>query len=143
MDTTVDEIAARLARVPLFAGLDAGDRRRIAERVTEARFAAGQSIVRQGEIGSGLFVLLDGSASVIHDGRHVARLGGGEFIGELSALDRMPRVAGVVADEPVRCLALAAWDLEALVREDGDIALAIMRGLARRIRELSHDEHRH
>jgi CRP-like cAMP-binding protein len=143
MDPTVDDIAERLASVPLFAALDAGDRGKIAERVTEVRFSKGQPIVRQGEIGSGLFLLLEGSASVIRDGRHVTQLGAGEFVGELSALDRMPRNALVVADEPTRCLALAAWDLEALVREDGDIALAMMRGLARRIRDLSDDGQRH
>jgi CRP/FNR family cyclic AMP-dependent transcriptional regulator len=143
MQSSVDDIAERLATVPLFAHLDPDDRRKIAERVTEAEFPAGQHIVRQGEIGSGLFILLEGSAEVVRDGKPIAELGPGEFLGELSALDRQPRVAAVVAKTPTRCLALAAWDLEDLVRTDGDIAIAMLRGLARRMRAVLGDHHSH
>ena len=57
-------------------------------------------------------------------------------------LDGQPRTAQVVADEPTICLALATWDFEAVVREEPTVALAVMRGLAGRLRELT-EAHRH
>jgi CRP-like cAMP-binding protein len=64
----------------------------------------------------------------------LAELGPGEFFGELSVLDGQPRNAQVAAITPVRCLAVASWDLDALIREDPELGLAIIRGLAARLR---------
>jgi len=72
----------------------------------------------------------------------VAMLGPGDFFGELSVLDGRPRVAQVVADGPTTCLALASWDLEALLLEDPKISLALLRGLAGRLRDVT-EAHRH
>jgi CRP-like cAMP-binding protein len=55
----------------------------------------------------------------------------------LSVLDGRPRVAQVVAAEPTICLALASWDFEAVVMEQPSVALAILRGLAGRLRDLT------
>jgi CRP/FNR family cyclic AMP-dependent transcriptional regulator len=110
---------------------------RIALRTVEIDAAAGQVIARQGEIGTGFFVVVEGAANVTRDGDVIAHLGPGEFFGELSVLDGRPRVAAVLADGPTVCLALASWDFEAVVREEPAVALAVMRGLATRIRELT------
>ena len=58
----------------------------------------------------------------------VARLGPGEFFGELSVLDGGPRVAQVTAEEPTRCLALASWDFERVLREEPGVALVRAEG---------------
>ena len=78
----------------------------------------------------------------LRDGDTIATLGPGEFFGELSVLDGQPRTAQVVAAEPTVCLALSTWEFEAVVRERPDVALAIMRGLAARLRGLT-EAHRH
>ncbi len=57
-------------------------------------------------------------------------------------LDREPRIATVVADEPTLCLALASWDLDRLLQEEPGIAAALLRGVAGRLRAVSTD-HRH
>ncbi len=83
-----------------------------------------------------------GAVRIVRDGTDIAHLGPGEFFGELSVLDGMPRTAQVIADGPTTCLALASWDFEAVVAEEPSVALAVMRGLARRLRELT-EGHRH
>ena len=74
-------------------------------------------IARQGEIGTGFFVVTDGAVRVVRDGAVLTRLGPGDFFGELSVLDGQPRNATVTADAATSCLAIATWDFEhALLR---------------------------
>ena len=99
-------------------------------------------IARQGDIGTGFFVIVSGAVRVVRDGEMIARLGPGDFFGELSVLDGQPRVAQVIADGPTVCLGLASWDFEAVLLEEPRVTLAILRGLARRLRDLT-EAHRH
>jgi CRP-like cAMP-binding protein len=142
MTVSGDTKVELLRRVELFAGVEPRHLEKIAERVVEVDFGAGRQIVREGDVGTGFYVVVEGSVSVVRDGRPVARLGPGQFFGELSILDRRPRVAQVVADEPTRCLALASWDLEAIMLEEPALTVAILRGVAARLRELT-EESRH
>jgi CRP/FNR family cyclic AMP-dependent transcriptional regulator len=131
-----------LSETHLFGGVDADGLRRIVDRVTELDVPAERVIARQGEIGTGFFIIASGSVRVIRDGEVLALLGPGEFFGELSVIDGKPRNAQVVSAEPTTCLALATWDFEAVVREQPTVALAILRELAGRLRG-STDAHRH
>jgi len=131
-----------IAATPLFDGIDADQLGGIADRAVEVVTPAGGVILRQGEIGTGFFVVVSGAVRVVRDGETIARLGPGEFFGELSVLDRLPRNAQVVADEPTTCVALASWDLEAVITEQPRVALAMLRVLAGRLRSLT-DAHRH
>jgi CRP/FNR family transcriptional regulator, cyclic AMP receptor protein len=142
MPLTRDRKVELLAAMPLFAGLDGDDLGGIADRTVEADYAPGGVIVREGEIGTGFFVVVSGAVRVVRDGETVIRLGPGEFFGELSVLDRRPRNAQVVAAEPTVCLALASWDLEAVITEQPRVALAMLRVLAARLRDVT-DAHRH
>ena len=137
MTLTQDRRATLLAAAPLLADVDPAGMERIAERAVEVEFAADHVIARQGEIGTGFFVIVSGGVRVVRDGEVIARLGPGDFFGELSVLDGRPRVAQVLADGSTTCLALASWDFEAVVRDEPAVALAVMRGLARRLRDLT------
>jgi CRP/FNR family transcriptional regulator, cyclic AMP receptor protein len=130
---------ALLAACPLFAGLDADGLAAVSAVAIEVEFAAGRTIARQGEIGTGLFLVSTGSVRVVRDGQEIARLHPGEFFGELSVLDGAPRNASVIADEPTTCLALATWDAERVMRERPGVALAILRVVAARLRAASGD----
>jgi CRP/FNR family transcriptional regulator, cyclic AMP receptor protein len=123
-----------LGGCPLFGGVDRSDLAAIGERAIEVDFPADHVIARQGEIGTGLFVVIDGAVRVIRDGNELARLGAGDFFGEMSVIDGLPRVAQVVTTAPTRCLALASWEFERLVLEHPTIGLAILRGLSARLR---------
>jgi CRP-like cAMP-binding protein len=130
---------ALIAACPLFAGLDADGMATVARATVEVEFPADRTIARQGEIGSGLFIVADGAVRVVRDGEVIAHLGPGEFFGELSVLDGGPRNASVIADGPTTCLALATWDAERVLREQPGVALAVLRVLAARLREATED----
>jgi CRP-like cAMP-binding protein len=127
--------AELLAACPLFRGVGADGIRALAGRAAEVDFPAGHVIARQGEIGTGFFVVVTGSVRVVRDGEVLAHLGPGDFFGELSVLDGRPRNAMVAADEATTCLALATWDFEAVLLENPALTLAILRGMASRLRE--------
>jgi CRP-like cAMP-binding protein len=91
---------------------------------------------------TGFFIIAAGMVRVVRDGKTLADLGPGDFFGELSVLDGKPRNAQVISTEPTTCLALATWEFEAVVGEQPSVALAILRELAGRLRELT-EAHRH
>lgn len=134
MELTQDRRIELLGACPLFGGVRREDLAAIGERSLEVDFAANHVIARQGEIGTGLFVIVSGNARVVRNGEELARLGPGDFFGEMSVIDGLPRVAQVVASEPTRCLALASWEFERLVLDHPVIGLAILRGLSARLR---------
>ena len=134
MTLTLDRRTQLLAGCPLFGGVTSGDLAAIGDRSLEVDFPADHVIARQGEIGTGFFVIVDGAARVVRDGQELARLGPGDFFGEMSVIDGLPRVAQVVTTEPTRCLALASWEFERLVLDHPTIGLAILRGLSARLR---------
>ena len=134
MTITQDRRTSLLAGCPLFGGVSADDLAAIADRSLEVDFPADHVIARQGEIGTGFFVIVDGAVRVVRDGDELARLGPGDFFGEMSVIDGLPRVAQVVATSDTRCLALASWDFERLILDHPTIGLAILRGLSARLR---------
>ena len=137
MTLTHDRKSVLLSGARLFAGVDPDGMDRIAEVAVEVEFPADHVIARQGEIGTGFFVIVAGGARVVRGGEAVATLGPGDFFGELSVLDGRPRVAQVIANGPTTCLALATWDFEAVLLAEPRVTLAILRGLATRLRDLT------
>jgi CRP-like cAMP-binding protein len=137
MTLTRDRRTELLAAAPLLAGVDAAGLDRIAERTVEVVFTDGHVIARQGEVGTGFFIIASGGARVVRDGATIATLGQGDFFGELSVLDGLPRTAQVLAQGETTCLALATWDLDAIVNEQPSVGLALLRGLAGRLRTLT------
>src|SRR3954452_12655395 len=118
MPLAVTHREAIISGCPLFRGLDARGVAAMAEVGEEVEFAAERPIARQGEIGSGMFIIVDGHVRVVREGRVVTRLGPGEFFGELSVLDGAPRNATVTAEMPTTCFAIATWDAERVMREE-------------------------
>ena len=136
---STDRRVQLLLAVPLFADVGDPALSSIAEVAIEVDFPAGRVIVRQGEVGTGFYVIAGGHARVSRDGETIAELGPGEFFGELSLLDGRPRIATVSATEPTTCLAIASWEFETLLQAQPGVAIAILHGVARRLREVSEE----
>lgn len=134
MTLTQDRRSELLGACPLFRGIDAEGLAALAEMATPVEFPAGHVIAREGDIGTGFFVIIEGTVRVVRDGETVARLGPGEFFGELSVLDRQPRNATVSAEVATTCLALASWDFDKVLLAQPALTLAILRGVAARLR---------
>jgi LmbE family N-acetylglucosaminyl deacetylase len=97
--------------LPLFVE-EATTLRHASDHVDVNWFPAGSHIIEQGEPGASLYLILSGHADVIQEGadgtrRTLARLGPGEFFGELAIVHQQPRAAHIVAVEDVTCLVLA------------------------------------
>ena len=123
-----------LAEIPLFAGLSSRDLRRVASVATIKRFHDQTEIIRAGEAGDALYIVLDGSVSVHRRGLRRVELGIGSVFGELSLLDGGPRSATVYASEPVACLRIARPRFAKLLRSEPGIAIALLEELAARLR---------
>jgi HEAT repeat protein len=126
-----------LRRVPLFGQLDPEDLQRLAATATERVFDAGEALVREGEPGDELIVLVEGSVRVVRmeDGveRQLRTFGAGDHIGELAVLRDRPRAATVVAETPVRGLVIGGDGLRAILTERPEAAMAMLGTLAERI----------
>lgn len=134
--------AELLRACPLFNGVGAEGLAALGGVATEVSFPPGHVIARQGEIGTGFFIVIEGMVRVVRDGAVLAHLGSGDFFGELSVLDGRPRNAMVTAQAETTCLAIATWDFEAALLANPTVTLAILRGVAARLREAS-DAARH
>ena len=128
------EKASLLGRVDLFSALGPRALAAIARTATEVEFPAGRYMARQGEVGSGVFVIARGSARVVRGDEELTVFGPGDFFGELSVMDRAPRVASVVAAEPTLCLAIAAWDFLELLDENPKLMKAVLLEVVARLR---------
>ena len=142
MPMSSEEKAAALGRLPLFAGISEESMSRLAAVSGEQQFPTGHFIVLQGQVGTGAYVIVDGSVKVVRGDDELATLGPGEFFGELSVIDQQPRFASVQTTEPTRVVAIASWDLLALLESDHALALNMIRGLVERVR-LAGEQHRH
>jgi CRP-like cAMP-binding protein len=100
--------------VPLFQRLPDDVRQKFATWVSEVSVPAGKHLAEEGEYAYDLFIIKDGTAEVIQDGKSVAELGPGEFFGEMGVLERARRNATVVAKTPMTLLTLTSWDVKRL-----------------------------
>jgi flavin reductase (DIM6/NTAB) family NADH-FMN oxidoreductase RutF len=124
-----------LERAPVFSSLPAEILDAITSEGDERIFEAGELVVREGDPGDELFVVLDGEARVERKGTPLATFRAGEFFGEIAVFDGRPRSADVVATTRLRTLAISR-DLirEALTREPR-AAWAMLETLAVRFRD--------
>jgi CRP-like cAMP-binding protein len=127
-------VADTLAQLALFADLTPSQLEAIAHTHEEDVFAPGERVLRRGISGGNFFVILEGEASVEIDGEQRARLGRGDFFGEVSALTDEAPSADVVAAGILRCLVIPGPQLERLLLDRPQVALRMLRTEARRLR---------
>jgi CRP/FNR family transcriptional regulator, cyclic AMP receptor protein len=90
-------------------------------------------------MGDSLYVIVDGEISIHEGDRQLDRLGAREVFGEMALLDPAPRVASGTAVVPTRLLRLHQAPFQDLLLERPEVAVAIMRVLARRLRSRIQD----
>ncbi len=131
-----------LAAVPLLSRLSARQRVRLARLATTRSYRPGSVIVRQGDTSMALYVVLSGGVRIERQSDagggavQVAQVGPAGYFGEMGLIDDQPRAATVVALEPTECALLAKWDFQNELRDDPEIALALLPVLTQRIRDL-------
>ena len=120
-----------IARVPLFAELDAGEISEIMELLRAQVAQAGEVIVREGEHAHSMYFVAAGEVEV-QVGKKTVRLGTGQFFGEVAVLQRSRRSGTATAVTRTNLLVLSAQDLHALMRRDHTIAQRVKDVVERR-----------
>lgn len=124
-----------LAKVPFLAELQRDELEAIADVGETVSFDGGQTIVRRGDAGDAMYVLLAGTAQVDVGGRY-HDLRAGDFFGEMAVITGRPRGATVRATDRVAALRIPADGFQAFLLEHPKIALAMLRSLVDRLREV-------
>lgn len=128
--------AELIKRVPLFADLDGKELTEVAGFFKERAFVAGETLIGEDAGPSRFFVIGEGTVLVSAHGEDRARLGRGDFFGEIALVDGGVRTATVTAEEDVKVYTLTLWEFRPLVEQNSAIAWKLLEALAKRIRDL-------
>lgn len=133
----------RLREIGLFGALPDEVLLGFVEHQKVMHVGAGEIVFHEGDSGREMFVLLEGEVEVLRHSKsgretRVAVLGPGDWFGEMSILDVLPRSATTRVVAPARLIRLTAHDLDALYRRDTRsyslVVLNIAREMSRRLR---------
>ncbi len=126
-----------LRRVPLFSGIESSRLKLLAYTSDVITYQAGQTIMRQGDIGDAAYVIIKGNAevSVSTDSGPipVAQLHDGDFLGEIAILCDTPRTATIVAKSELQALRIRKEPFFELLRQFPEMAVDMTRLLAERL----------
>ncbi|OGA36450.1 MAG: hypothetical protein A3F75_13875 [Betaproteobacteria bacterium RIFCSPLOWO2_12_FULL_64_23] len=131
---------ALLRNVPLLSLLSDAELALLARVVARKSYARGSQILVAGNPTDSLYILISGRVKVFMsdlDGKEVilAILEPNEFVGEMGLIDNSPRSANVVALEPCEVVCISKSDFKRCLADNFDMAMTVMRGLVKRLRE--------
>lgn len=129
-----------LRNVSFFGDLRIDQLRALARVCDEIAVAKGKRIIRQGDVGEGLFIVVEGRVSIERDAQSsqgritLFEMGPAEVFGEISLLDGGVRTADVIAQTPVLLLGIKREALDEALEDDPSIAMGMLRAMAQRVR---------
>jgi CRP/FNR family transcriptional regulator, cyclic AMP receptor protein len=126
-----------LSNVPLFSNMSLKEREAVRALLSEVDVPTGARLAREGAIGHEFFIIVSGTASVEHDGVHVADVGPGDYQGELSLLDGGRRTATITATSPMIVMVASQQEFNTLLDEHPTIARRMLPALAARVRSFA------
>jgi CRP-like cAMP-binding protein len=125
-----------LQAVSLFSSMRRKDLESLAQLADTIDLPAGKTLMREGDHGGEMFVVVTGSVEVDRGGRRVAQLGPGEAIGEMALLSEGPRNATVTTLEPTTVIAIQHREFHTLMEDSAELRTCILDNLAKRVRIL-------
>ena len=134
MSLSIIEKVLILKSVDLFHQVPDEDLADIAPYLSSIYFDAGDLVMKKGDIGDELYVIVGGEVEVRRADGETVRLGEKAVFGDLAALDPEPRVADIVAARPTQVLALSNDQLLSLFESNTEIASGVISALVRRLR---------
>lgn len=105
------------------------------------KFDGSETVFRAGDEGEDMYIILQGQVVVLRPDKcgnndFVCFLGPGDFVGEMSMLEKLPRTATIKTMEPTVMLELNEANFSEIISGHPDLAFHILRGLSRRLREI-------
>lgn len=119
--------------IPLFKHCSKRQLGEIAAIADELDLSEGTTLTREGKPGREFFVIVDGEADVLVDGKSVHSVATGEFLGEIALITGGPRTATVKAISPLHVLVITARDFRRLIDRSPQIANSVLLAMAERL----------
>jgi CRP/FNR family transcriptional regulator, cyclic AMP receptor protein len=131
----VDEALVKsVSHLALFADLEPDELDVVLTGIEEVALDEGQWVLRRGQTGVGLYIIVDGEVGVLLADEELATLSRGSFFGEISCLLGEPIVADVLARTPLRCLFVPDEDVEGFLTRNPRVMYRMLQAEARRLR---------
>jgi CRP-like cAMP-binding protein len=142
LETPSGDLVELLGRVPAFSTLERDDLMRIADVAVPRTFEAGEAVFREGDASDTCYVVREGHARAVRshgDGRTLtlANFGPGDIFGELAMFEDERRSATVEAIDRMSVVGVLGPDMRRLMSEHTEIAVRLVIGLGRRLREMN------
>ena len=123
-----------LRHTRLFGDLEKHEVEKIGVVFKERRFAAGETVIKEGSGGAAFYVIKAGEATVTIGGEQRGTLKAGDYFGEIALIDEGARMATITASSELVCYGLTLWEFRPLVQANGEIGWKLMQTLARELR---------
>jgi hypothetical protein len=140
-ETTLSDKIILLRGIEIFEGLSVGELAAVASVTEETDYPAGRIVIREGEPGETMYLIINGEVSVIKglsgdNPIELDRIGKGDYFGEMALFEDIERTASIRTESDSRLLILHKQEFKQIVREYPQIALEICKVLSMRIRRL-------
>ena len=119
--------------VPLFSRCSKRELQEVASLADELELPAGRELTKEGARGAEFVVLAEGAAEVRRNGRTIATLGDGDFVGEIALVTGQPRTATVTTTVPSQLLVIGAASFRRLLRDSPSIQGKVLEAVASRL----------
>jgi CRP/FNR family transcriptional regulator, cyclic AMP receptor protein len=127
------DVIRHFQAVPLFASVSKKGIRALVQAADEIDLPAGKVLVREGEWGRELYVILRGTAEVTRDGRKLREIVPGDFFGEMAFLANSRRTATITARSDMRVMILGPQQLEVILETEPVLARRMLEAMAKRL----------
>lgn len=129
-----------LKKIPAFACLAPDDAQHLVDNSELRRYPAGGVVLSEGDTGDVVFIILKGRVKVVltHAGGKeiiLTILKAGNYFGEMTAFDSMPRSATIIAEDDCKFLVIPHTAIKRQIRQNPQIALDMLCEMSRRVRE--------
>jgi CRP/FNR family cyclic AMP-dependent transcriptional regulator len=129
-----------LKNIPLFSGLSPAELREMLEFSEKRRYPSGSIVLYKGDVGQVIYLILRGKVKVVlfdEDGKEIilSTLKAGNYFGEMSAFDQMPRSATIVTIEESEFLMIGQKSISDQIKKNPQLALKLLSEMSRRLRE--------
>ena len=125
----------QIRKLPIFTDLTEEELTEIDQLTDEVHIEQGRTIMRQGDLGQEFALIVSGEANIIKDDQVVARIGPGDYFGEVALLDSITRSASVVAATDMTLEVIDRRGFNTLLDDIPRLARALLRGIAHRLAE--------
>lgn len=134
MADTAKDTTEMLSQIDLFAGMSGRELKKMAAVVRTVDHPEGARITDEGRDGLAFHLIVSGEAIVTQGDRELRRLGPGEYFGEISLIDGLPRSASITAGKPMRAVLLDHGSFDKLLAEEPKFARSLLTVLCARLR---------